>query len=382
MADDKKKNKKGQRATKGRSKYILAHYANLKAYERQVEMLYHRAIDYAVAAGLETGYTYAGRPFRFEDYPLAKRKMRQLYQWLAKGITSTIAEAVRREWDRANDAADEVAFGAVGDSKALPENSRQRYYGRNDQALQAFLNRKTDGLRLSDRVWNYTNQWKEEIELGLNLGIRTGRSADEMSRDMRGFLQDPDRLFRTVKKGEDENGNPIVGLSDAAEDFHPGTGVYRSSYKNALRLTTTETNIAYRTADHDRMQRFDFIRGVQVRISNNHPQTDMCNELSGQSPDDPRGRYPKDFKFTGWHPFCRCYVVPILVSKEEMRLHKEAALRGEVYGYQQQRVEKPNEYFNQWVRDNGDRIGRAKQLPYFLRDNTQYMEEALKGGEK
>ena len=29
----------------------------------------------------------------------------------------------------------------------------------------------------------------------------------------------------------------------AAQAFHPGHGVYRSSYKNALRLAATETNM-------------------------------------------------------------------------------------------------------------------------------------------
>ena len=36
-------------------------------------------------------------------------------------------------------------------------------------------------------------------------------------------------------------------------------GVYRSSYNNARRLAATETNIAYRTADHLRWQQMDFV---------------------------------------------------------------------------------------------------------------------------
>ncbi|EJW89679.1 hypothetical protein EVA_22214, partial [gut metagenome] len=75
-----------------------------------------------------------------------------------------------------------------------------------------------------------------------------------------------------------------------AAQFHPGRGVYRSSYMNARRLAATETNIAYRTADHLRWQDFDFVVGIRIVLSNNHtclgsdgkPHkfTDICDELS------------------------------------------------------------------------------------------------------
>lgn len=36
------------------------------------------------------------------------------------------------------------------------------------------------------------------------------------------------------------------------------------------RRAATETNIAYRTADHERWQQLDFIVGIEVHLSNNH----------------------------------------------------------------------------------------------------------------
>ena len=62
-----------------------------------------------------------------------------------------------------------------------------------------------------------------------------------------------------------------LALSKNAKAFHPGQGVYRSSYKNAMRLTLTETNAAYRLADQDRWQRMDFVVGMRVHKSKNHP---------------------------------------------------------------------------------------------------------------
>lgn len=106
----------------------------------------------------------------------------------------------------------------------------------------------------------------------------------------------------------DEKG--VLRLSKAAKAYHPGRGVYRSSYKNALRLTATENNMAYRTADHLRWQQLDFVLGIEIKLSNNHPCDDICNELAGV--------YPKDFKFVGWHPFCRCFSVPKLATREQV----------------------------------------------------------------
>ena len=56
-----------------------------------------------------------------------------------------------------------------------------------------------------------------------------------------------------------ENFNP--------RDYHPGQGVYRSSYKNARRLAVTETNMAYRTSDYLRWQQMEFVVGIRVVMS-------------------------------------------------------------------------------------------------------------------
>ena len=70
-------------------------------------------------------------------------------------------------------------------------------------ALEAFQERKIKGLNLSDRVWNYTNQFKGEIEQALDVGIADGRSAAQLSRDIREYLREPEKLFRRVR---DKNG--------------------------------------------------------------------------------------------------------------------------------------------------------------------------------
>ena len=70
----------------------------------------------------------------------------------------------------------------------------------------------------------------------------------------------------------------------------------------------------------------DFVVGIEIHLSGNHtlngkPFHDICDELAG--------KYPKDFKFTGWHPQCRCFVTTILKTKEEREEDVKKILRGE-----------------------------------------------------
>lgn len=159
--------------------------------------------------------------------------------------------------------------------------------------------------------------------------------------------------------------------------FHPGRGVYRSSYKNARRLAVTETNIAYRTADHERWKQFDFVVGIRIDLSNNHTLlgsdgkphafTDICDNLAGL--------YPKDFKFTGWHPLCRCHAVPVLKTLDEIKRDNDAILQGGEPSEQSvNAVSNVPEKFNAWVDNNRERAKGWSNMPYFIRQNPQYVQ--------
>lgn len=156
------------------------------------------------------------------------------------------------------------------------------------------------------------------------------------------------------------------------------SGVYRNSYKNARRLAATEANTAYRTADHLRWQQMDFVVGQRVVLSNNHTLNgkrfrDICDDLSapqGSTATRGRGCYPKDFKFTGWHPLCRCHAESILKTPEELKADTQRILDGKpVDGKSVNSVDDVPKEFKTWLKDNKGRIERAKSMPYFIRDN-------------
>lgn len=356
---------------KKRNKYDLQHKRNIKGYELQIDAIYREFIREAVAISGTAGQIKPDTAFSFDDFPITRKRIESLMAGLKSRMEMVVLNGIKAEWTLANNKNNELANRVFGNNIGkLTQEQYRRYYSTNDAARQAFQQRKVGGLNLSDRVWRYTEQFKEEIEMGLDIGIRSGRSADELSRDLRQYLKQPNKLFRRVR---DEHGQ--LQLSKRAKAYHPGRGVYRSSYKNARRLAATETNIAYRTSDHLRWQQMDFVVGIEIHLSNNHtlngkPFYDICDELAG--------KYPKDFKFTGWHPQCRCFATPILKTQEEFSQEAQRILNGEpVDGESVNRVRDVPQAFKDWITENRDRIEKAKSMPYFISDNQKTVDNIL-----
>lgn len=348
------------------NKWDKQHQRNTVAYERQIDEIFKSAAREAALLAATAGVFSPDKPFSFADYPVTRKRLEKLLSGLKTRLSAVIVNGVNSEWTLANSKNNELANQVFGDNVGkLSEEQYRKYYKTNDKARNAFLERKEAGMNLSDRVWRYTEQFKEEIELGIDIGLRDGLSADELSRELRQYLRYPDKLFRRVR---DEHGNLV--LSQAAKAFHPGQGVYRSSYKNARRLAATETNMAYRTADFERWQQLDFIVGIEIKLSNNHtlngvPFEDICDFL--------KGKYPKDFKFVGWHPHCRCHAITILKTDEEIAEDNRRILAGqEPSEGSVNTVQDVPKQFKGWLDDNSERISRHKSAPYFLKDNPKY----------
>ncbi len=80
-------------------------------------------------------------------------------------------------------------------------------------------------------------------------------------------------------------------------------------------------NRSFRNSDYDRWQTQDFVVGVEIRRSNNLDcNCEICKVGAG--------KYPKDFKWTGWHNECKCYIIPILKTEKEMASDTQRILRG------------------------------------------------------
>lgn len=344
------------------SKYDKKHRSALDKRGNKAKSIVADARKRALAVAVATGYTGEGE-FYFKDYPKAKGQITDLLHEAAQQLVDNINAGVRYGWELSGEKM-AVISAYVTKYADVSEKLVEKWADPLEKELADFVSRKiptvslsshkTREMTLSSRVWNLSGQFKQEIELAVEAAMAQGMSADNLSREVRQYLNEPSRLFRRVR---DKSGT--LRLSRAAQAYHPGAGVYRSSYMNAMRMTATEINTAYRTADYLRWKSMPFVLGIEVRTTDTHRhEPDICDDL--------KGKYPKDFKFTGWHPWCRCYAVPILPSVEEM------ARWDDDYEFDGQISDVPGNFKN-WYDENKSRIKNASSLPSFLKDNKSYL---------
>ena len=346
--------------------YDATHRKQLQQRAKKVQQLYKQAVDKIARAAAPSLFDAdPAKEFHFSDFPALNKSVDEFIYDMGKQLQANIEDGDSDAWTLAN-AKNDMVVNTLASVYSLPKETLAAWRHPHLDALQEFEERRKNGMNLSNGgseadirkgVWNL-DQFKNELELALEQGIGQGKSAVDLSRDVRQYLKYPNKLFRRVR---DKDG--VLRLSKAAAAFHPGRGVYRSSYKNALRLTATENNIAYRTCDHKRWNALPFVLGQEIKTSNNHPEPDICDTLAG--------KYPIEFKFTGWHPFCRCYAVSILASEKELDDYCSKLEQGtnvSEYQFAGKQTQMP-EAFNTWMKDNEQRIANAKSMPYFIKDN-------------
>ncbi len=345
----------------------IEHKKRTERYAQIIQEIYDRVAQQAARKASLIGYD-PGKPFSFEDYPMTRREIVKLQMQMISDVTAVIMAGTSNEWKESNLVQDLVArkvLTAYTDTDKLGEEYT-RYFQTNPDALKAFQQRKAEGMNLAQRVWKLSEQYRAELEESISAAIAPGTSAMELAAEVKKYLKEPDKRFRRIKE-KMEDGTFKWHLSKNAKAYHPGRGVYRSSARNAQRLARTEINMAYRTAEQTRWRQFDFVVGYEVKTTQNGMHIeDICDQLAG--------KYPKDFVFTGWHPQCMCYTIPILKTEDEF---------WELYG------DKPSvnevtdvpDNFKEWIRENSGRIAEAEKrggLPYFIKDNMGHVDEARK----
>ena len=352
--------------------YSAALQKRIEGYVRKIEKQFGKATAELVKLAVMHygGGKLISKMFSFDLKPALKKAAEDIFRKLSDNIAVAIGEQQRLEWLAASEKNDALVKYVFRRSKRkLSKEILKRFNDRNLNALSAFQGRKKDGLGLSERVWNIADQFKNEMELALDIGIGEGKSAAKVGQEVTRLLKYPDMIFRRVR---DKHGN--LKLSQAAKSFHPGQGVYRSSAKNAMRLTRTEINSVYRESDNLRRDQLDFVVGIEVRLSNNPNHCPTCEALAG--------RYPKSFRFRGWHPNCRCYTVSVLIPDSEMDAYLDRILTGEsgLPVPSKNAVADTPAGFKQWLRDNSDRIRKNwKSLPWWMEENKGFVEAAMKG---
>ena len=344
-------------------------------YALSIRHIYFDLSEKLVRLAKQASHEYdAEKPFTFAAYPEIDEQAEQAFAELRSRTYSVIENAKKNERTFSDLTTATIIEDAMGGqagkhpayatlfAEKPPEMNRRELERPVRMPLFKPPGASPEDARrfeLSGRVWNLSGQFKDEIQRLIDDGIRDGLSADHIAKRAQQYLNDPDRFYRRFRaEGNsriwkrrvlDEKTGKYRWVNASPEAYHPGRGVYRSSYKNAMRLARTEINMAHHEQAYARWQELDFVVGFRVVLSPAHPVYDICDELQGE--------YPKTFKFVGWHPQCMC--------------HTEAILRG-----QGSPVNDVPENFKKWVEDNADRIAEANYkgtTPWFLLDNEKYV---------
>ncbi len=282
--------------------------------------------------------------FKFKWFPYIRKRVDELLQKYAFRVETQIEKGVVKHWELAevkNDKFFNQWFKEKKINNPLPT--------RNAEGLNAFRNRKN--RKLSKRVWKYTEQLRQELEMAIDTTIKDGIPTNKLATELKKYLKEPNRLHRRYR---DNNGQ--LELSKNAKAYHPGQGVYRSSYKNAERLARTEINRAYRMADIERFASNPYVIGYEIKRSKHPYPCKTCDLMAGQ--------YPKNFIWGGNHPNCRCYLVPIMASDEDFI--------NEALPKQTTTV---NPKLTRWIKENSEKIGSFKSVPLFLSENKSIVQD-------
>ena len=328
----------------------------------------------AVRRAIEKGDSH----FFFANNHTANKQANRVLGNMARSLNGLMLNGIRHEWEFSGEVLQrrvEAQLSSSTHDKLLRDRIRMTATASNrNRSADAFVHEKQrDGLNLSGRVWNLAGNAKKELEVIIQNAIIEGKRGTEIAKDLQGFLIEPDKLFRRVRNKETGE----LELSQAARDYHPGQGVYRSSYKNALRMARTELKAAQCEAAWQSAQSNPLIVGWEIRLSNNHttlrngkpcPFHDMCDELQGV--------YPKAFRFLGWHPHCRCEMLPIIARPSDRKELYRRIFKGDAKEraeWSPRKIEEVPQVFTDWVEKNRERARGWHALPRFITDNPAYI---------
>lgn len=318
----------------------------LAQYMSSVHAIYMGLCDEVAQTAVGTGYDGEGK-FSWSKYPRTRERVKYIQNQFVGELGTLIMSGTSDEWRRSNLLQDTIANKVMRAYHTNKEGAlHEEYFRDNTDALYAFQHRTERGMNLSDKLWQQSRLYMKEMEDTISVAVARGTDAVTLSKQLSEYLLD----FRKMQDDYTEK----FGTASRAQDCE-----YRS-----IRLARSEINMAYRTAEQERWRQFDFVVGYEIKTSGSHPKSDMCDKL--------QGKYPKDFKWTGWHPNCMCYAVPILKTEDEFFSDDQSSSANAVNDVPLQ--------FKEWCYDNSQKIAKAAKrgtLPYILRDNKDYYQELV-----
>lgn len=173
----------------------------------------------------------------------------------------------------------------------------------NKAAVEAFLARTKNGMKLSDRIWDTSQAARENIRTIILDGVARGRDCVAVARDLEQYIKH--------------------GAATMADDYpgmmaRMGKRVPKDICYEALRLARSEMSMAFLDGTYTAARGNPAYRGVRWLLSSSHPLPDICDTLAsadlyGMGP----GGYPAGDEPPLPHPQCLCTASPIAENTKE-----------------------------------------------------------------
>lgn len=283
------------------------------------------SLELAVRRTADTAQSQGMAPLRVVVASEMSVLRRDLKVWLTDGIWSSILLGLRNTEDamvdvfKANEESyapeigkerelceERLAFGLtaplVGRGNPKLARGSTAYDKATDKLYAKLVERGTQGLRPSDRIWELTERTKLQLNSLLQREIAAGSPSTRIAKRLQDYLA-PE----------------VVG-----REPNLGSGVYRSPFKNAMRLARTQTNEAYTNAQAEWAKTRSWVKGMMVTLSPAHDpegDEDECDAWAGKvlSPEEFEERVP-------FHPHCMCFGT-IVIKDEFLEPSREEAVQ-------------------------------------------------------
>ncbi len=184
-------------------------------------------------------------------------------------------------------------YGTLAD---LPDAAFTSIWAEANRALLTTV----DGIELSAKIWNIDQTSLAAMRQFISETMFGQKNPAALYAQMKSFLLMPNVDMRTRYWRDFFAQNP------------PGRGVYRSAYKNILRVIRTEANRAYRMATQLSAKQLSWVSGLQWMLSPAHPEYDVCDSYANEDGYGlGAGVYPVGGLPDSGHPHCICYVLMV-----------------------------------------------------------------------
>lgn len=150
----------------------MTHYRTTEQYAKAVDKLFYVATTEIAKATSKTEFN-PDKPFAFDDYPKVNAAMQTIVASLTRNVQTVVETGARKQWlfsCKKNDA----FVNSIFNTSKLKKSELKKMMDKQLDALAAFQKRKVAGMTLSQRVFKYTERFREQIEHALDVGLGEG----------------------------------------------------------------------------------------------------------------------------------------------------------------------------------------------------------------